>query len=114
METRKRNQPIGSCGMKGGFSSCEVAGVIASGLIHDLRVNNFCFSNFPEIDIDWDDDNFHITFIVNGISGSTFNLDHKTVKTEVMNFRKKKELNKEIFNIIQHHAAELEGLVSKT
>jgi hypothetical protein len=33
---------------KDGFSSCEVGGFVASALIHDLRVNNFMFTNFPE------------------------------------------------------------------
>lgn len=112
MKKRNRSQPVGSCTMREGFSSCEVAGVIASGLLRHLKVNNFGFSNFPEIDIDWDDESFHVTFIVDEVCSSTFKLDRKIVKTEVMNFRNNKELCREVFDTIQRHASELECLVS--
>ncbi|POP51497.1 hypothetical protein [Zhongshania marina] len=96
------------------FSSCEVGGFVATALIHDLRVNNFTFTNFPEVDIQWDDYNFHITLKAHGASSSTFSLNYATVKSEVSLFREKKEVSKETFEIIQKHAAELEGAVSKT
>ena len=96
------------------FSSCEVGGVVASALIHDLRVNNFTFTNFPEVDIKWDDKKFYITLKTEGASSSTFCFDYKMVKNEVSRFRAKKDVSQEVFEIIQKHAAELEGAVSKT
>lgn len=92
-----------------GFSSCEVGGFIASALIHDLRVNNFTFTNFPEVDVKWDDDNFYITLKTEGCSSPTFKLDYKTVKREVKRFRNKQEIGDEAFNIIQSNVAALEG-----
>lgn len=99
---------------KDGFSSCEVGGFVASALIHDLRVNNFMFTNFPEIDVKWDNDNFNITLKVAGESSSTFNINHKTVKNEIVRFRDKKEVSKEVFDVIQKHLAELESKVIRT
>ena len=97
-----------------GFSSCEVGGFVATALLHDLRVNNFTFTNFPEVDVVWDDDNFHITLKAHGASSSTFSFDYKTVMAEVKRFRDKKDVSAQVFDVIQKHAAELEGAVSKT
>lgn len=96
------------------FRSCEVGGFVATALIHDLRVNNFTFTNFPEVDVQWDDDNFHITLKTHGASSSTFSLDYATAKSEISRFREKKEVSKETFEIIQKYVAELERAVSKT
>ena len=104
---------MGTYFTKSNFSSCEVGGFVASALIHDLRVNNFTFTNFPEIDVKWDDDCFHIILKTEGVCGSPFSLDRKVVKDEVSRFREKKEVSKETFDLIQKHAAELEREVSK-
>jgi len=93
------------------FSSCEVGGFVATALLNDLRVNNFTFTNFPEVVVAWDDDNFHITLKVQGASSSTFSFDYKTVIAEVKRFRDKKEVSAQVFDIIQKHVAELEGAV---
>ena len=97
-----------------GFSSCEVGGFVASALLHDLRVNIFTFTNFPEVDVAWDDKNFHITLKVQGASSSTFSLDYETVKSEVKRFRDKKDASAQVFDVIQKHAAELEAAVART
>lgn len=97
-----------------GFSSCEVGGFVASALLHDLRVNNFTFTNFPEVDVSWDDDHFHITLKVHGVSSSTFSFDYETVKSEVKRFQDKKDVSDQVFDVIQKHAAELEGAVKRT
>jgi hypothetical protein len=96
------------------FSSCEVGGFVASALIHDLRVNNFTFTNFPEVDVKWDDEQFYITLKTEGAISSTFSFDYKTVKNEVYRFRGKKEVSKKVFEIIQKYAAELESATTKT
>lgn len=97
-----------------GFSSCEVGGFVASALLHDLRVNNFTFTNFPEVDVSWDDTHFHITLKVKGASSSPFSFDYATVKAEVKRFRDKNAASPEVFKVIQNHAAELEGVAART
>lgn len=37
-----------------GLSSAQVAGAVAEAAVHDLRVNNFTFSGFPQIDVSGD------------------------------------------------------------
>jgi hypothetical protein len=96
------------------LSSCEVGGFVASALIHDLRANNFTFTNFPEVDVKWDDEQFYITLKTEGAISSTFSFDYKTVKNEVSRFRGKKEVSKKVFEIIQKYVAELEGATTKT
>jgi hypothetical protein len=86
------------------LSSCEVGGFVASALIHDLRVNNFTFTNFPEVDVKRDDEQFYITLKIEGASSPTFSIDYETVKNEVSRFRGKKEVSKEVFEIIQKHS----------
>lgn len=95
-------------------SSCEISGFVAAALLHDLRINNFTFNNFPEVDVAWDNDKFHITLKVQGSSSSTFSFDYKTVNTEVNRFRDKKKPTDQVFDVIQQHVAELESIVSKT
>lgn len=96
------------------FSSCEVGGFVASALLHDLRVNNFTFTNFPEVDVSWDDEHFYITLKAQGASSSTFSFDFETVKAEVKRFQGKKDVSPQVFDVIQKHAAELEGAVKRT
>lgn len=96
------------------LNSCEVGGFVASALIHDLSVNNFTFTNFPEVDVKWDDEQFYITLKTEGASSSTFSFNYKTVKNEVSRFRGNKEVSKKVFEIIQKHTAELESATTRT
>jgi hypothetical protein len=47
-------------------STCEIAGAIALCVIHDLRVNLFRFSGFPQILVEHVDGNFEVTISVAG------------------------------------------------
>lgn len=49
-----------------GISTCEIAGAVAMCAIHDLRVNLFRFSGFPQILVEHVDGDFKITISVEG------------------------------------------------
>ena len=50
------------------LSDCEVAGAVAEAAIHDLRVNNFGFSGFPQIEVSGDPGRFTVVLRWNKIS----------------------------------------------
>jgi hypothetical protein len=48
------------------ISTCEIAGAVALCAIHDLRVNLFRFSGFPQIRIDLVENGFQVKISVEG------------------------------------------------
>jgi hypothetical protein len=95
------------------ISSCEIGGLVAESLIHDLRVNNFTFTNFPEVIVEWDDENFYIKLQAHGQSTQAESFPYKTMKALIKDFRNQKDRDKEFFTSIQNLAIQLESLIGK-
>ena len=47
-----------------GVSTCEIAGAVALCAVHDLRINLFRFSGFPQILVEHVDGNFEVTISI--------------------------------------------------
>lgn len=93
------------------FSNCEVAGAVAEAALHDLRVNLFAFSGFPQILVDHPvNDMFKISLIWSegGVSTVSIELTKAEAKASVKMFRDKQGYNKVIFDRIQEAIANLE------
>ncbi|MCI0917473.1 hypothetical protein JNA64_09885 [Pseudomonas stutzeri] len=95
------------------ISSCEIGGLVAESLIHDLRVNNFTFTNFPEVIVEWDSENFYIKLQAHGQTTQAESFPYKAMKTLIKDFRNKKERDKVFFTSIQNLAVQLESLIGK-
>lgn len=98
---------------KDNISSCEIAGAVAEAALHDLRVNLFSFSGFPQIHVDFlVDDKFKITLSWNDKTDSSTSilLDRNEAKAAVIKFRKKTGYDKLIFERVQSALSQLEGL----
>lgn len=94
------------------FSSCEVAGAVAEAAIHDLRVNLFSFSGFPQIHIsDPIDEVFNITLSWNSSSESkvSFGLTRAEAKTAAQKFKTGNGFDPAIFDRVQSALAALES-----
>ena len=91
-----------------------VAGAIAMEALHDLKVNNFAFSNFPAIEVSGLPEG---KFSVNICTGSnnehkvSFLLSKKEGLEALKNFKNNKRTGEELFEIVQKSLAELEGKV---
>jgi hypothetical protein len=95
------------------LSSCEVGGLVAEALLHDLRVNNFTFTNFPEVITEWDSDNFYIKLQAHNQITQPEAFSHNTIKSLIKAFRAEKNLDKEFFKKIQTLAAQLESEIGR-
>lgn len=97
-----------------GISSCEIGGLVAESLLHDLCVNNFTFTNFPEVIIEWDENNFFIKLRAHDYTTEPEPFTYEEVKALLKKFNAKKPFDKSFFNKIQKLAVQLESLVGKS
>ncbi|WP_165681929.1 hypothetical protein [Metapseudomonas otitidis] len=96
------------------FSSCEIGGLVAEFLIQDLRINNFTFTNLPEVIVNWDAENFYISLQAHSQTTQPQKFSHSQIKSLVEDFRAQKSQNRIFLNRIQDLAIELESLSSRT
>lgn len=99
---------------KQGVSSCEIAGAVALAALHDLRVNLFTFSGFPQVSVsEASSDQFTITLSwtnkVGEISSVAFDLAEKVAFGAAKRFKKEQTHDVNIFEPVQKALAELEG-----
>lgn len=99
---------------KQGVSSCEIAGAVALAALHDLRVNLFTFSGFPQISVsDLSNNQFTITLSWENreskISSVAFEIDEKAAFSAAKRFKKEHTHDASIFEPIQNALAKLEG-----
>ena len=95
------------------FSSCEVAGAVAEAAIHDLRVNRFTFTGFPQIHVPVSapiDPVLKITLSWNASTESKvcFELTQAEAKTAVKFFKDGSGYDRAIFDRVQTALKELE------
>jgi hypothetical protein len=96
------------------LSSCQVAGAIAEAAIHDLRVNNFTFTGFPQIEVSGDPSGFFTVVLRwNKASSAQFQLSQTEAKAAVKKFRSGFGDDPAIFDKVQRAVAELEGKASR-
>jgi hypothetical protein len=94
------------------FSHCEVAGAVAEAAIHDLRVNLFSFSGFPQIHV-----SRHLEDMLNvALRWKTyeaqFQLSNAEAKVAVQKFKSGTGFELSIFDKVQKALATLERKVS--
>jgi hypothetical protein len=99
---------------KQGVSSCEIAGAVALAALHDLRVNLFTFSGFPQVSVsEAPNDQFTITLSWADREGKTssvaFELAEKVAFSAAKRFKKEVTHDVNIFEPVQKALAELEG-----
>lgn len=97
-------------------SSCEIAGAIASAAIHDLKVNLFTISGFPQIHVaDPKDGVFKITLswsLSKTNEAVSFELTYAEAISAAKGFKSNdNEVDRAIFNRVQSAIASLEGAV---
>jgi hypothetical protein len=89
-----------------------VAGAVAEAAIHDLRVNLFAYSGFPQIDVACgSDDEFHITLSWETYQ-SSFVLTDDDAKVATKTFRSAAGYERSIFDKVQSALADLDFKVS--
>lgn len=100
--------------LKDRFTTNQVVGAVAEAMIHDLRVNNFTFSGFPHIDIEYQkNDIFKIRLNIesNGKKETFFELSYSEAKAAAMMFSKNKRIDKKIFKRVQFSLIALEAKI---
>ena len=97
-----------------GFSDCEVAGAVAEAALHDLRVNNFGFPGFPQIDVSGaPDGSFTVVLRWNKASSVKFQLSEAEAKSAVQMFRSRTGYDPAIFKKVQEALTDLERKASR-
>jgi hypothetical protein len=96
------------------ISSCQIAGAVAEAALHDLRVNLFTFSGFPQILVsNLVDSVFTISLSWNDNS-ETFELTMAEAIAAVKKFKSKAGHDESIFERVQKSLASLEAKVSRS
>jgi hypothetical protein len=97
-----------------GLSSAQVAGAVAETALHDLSMNNFGFSGFPQIDVSGDPSGaFTVVMRWNKAASMQFQLSGAEAKAAVKKFTSGAGYDPAIFNRVQEALAELEGKASR-
>jgi hypothetical protein len=93
-----------------GVTSNEIIGAVVTEMLHDLRVNNFTFTAFPEVTISHSDSKeFSITLSVKEFNSSiVFKIDNPTAKKVAKSFQNEKRIGGEFFKLIQSQLQLLE------
>lgn len=94
------------------FTTNQVVGAVAEAMIHDLRVNNFTFSGFPHIDIEYQKyDVFKIRLNIesNGKKEAHFELSYSEAKAAAMMFSENRRMDRKIFKRVQSSLIALEA-----
>ena len=97
-----------------GFSDSQVAGAVAEAALHDLRVNNFGFSGFPQIEVS-DDPGGAITVVLRWKKTSSlqFQLSHAEAKAAVKKFKAGTGDDPALLDKVQKAVLDLEGKASR-
>jgi hypothetical protein len=90
------------------ISSCEVSGFIASIVLHDLKVNLFTFSNFPEVVVDWDNSEFFVRLKIGGYSTPALAVSYDDAKKRVEDFRSGVQADQVFIRKVQDLVCDLE------
>ncbi|MBU1169477.1 MAG: hypothetical protein KKD44_07925 [Proteobacteria bacterium] len=93
------------------ISPCDIAGAVAEAAVHDLRVNLFSFSGFPQIHVsDPIGEVFNVTLSWNSSSESkvSFELSVSEAITAAKKFKGGNGFDRAIFDRVQSSLAELE------
>jgi hypothetical protein len=97
-----------------GFSDCQVAGAVAEAAIHDLQVNLFTFSGFPQIEVSGDPGGyFTVELSWKKLASVQFQLSLAEAKSAVEKFRSRTGHDPAIFDKVQKALVELEGKASR-
>ena len=97
-----------------GLSSAQVAGAVAEAAVHDLRVNNFGFPGFPQIEVSGDPiGSFTVVLSWKKASSTQFQLSEAEARAAVKKFTSGAGYDPAIFNRVQEALAELEGKESR-
>ena len=97
-----------------GFSDSQVAGAVAEAALHDLRVNNFGFSGFPQIEVSGDPGGFFTVVLRwHKASSTQFQLSEAEARAAVKKFRSRAGYDPALFDRVQRAVAELEGKASR-
>ena len=97
--------------LKDYFTTNQVLGAVADAVIRDFRVNNFTFSGFPQIHIDYlKNDIFKITLSIesNGKNEARFELSYSEAKAVARVFSENKRMDRRIFKRVQSAIVTLE------
>lgn len=96
------------------ISDCEVAGAVAEAAIHDLQVNLFTFSGFPQIEVSGDPGGFFIVVLsLKKASSTQFQLSQAEAKAAVKKFKAGTGDDPALFDKVQKALVELEGKASR-
>ena len=98
---------------KQNVSTCEIAGAVALAALHDLRINLFTFSGFPQISVSESmNSQFTITLSWKNSAEKTssvvFHLDEKAAFSAAKRFKNENTHDVAIFEPIQMALAKLE------
>ncbi len=98
---------------KQGISSCEIAGAVALAALHDLHVNLFTFSGFPQISVsEAPNEKFDIAISWKSqegkISTVNFELEEKVAFVAAKHFKEKFTYDLNIFKSVQNALVTLE------
>lgn len=88
----------------------EIIGAVVTEMVHDLRVNNFTFTGFPEVTIsDVNSEVFTVTMQVKEFDASvSFEIDNQTAKKAAKNFQNEKRTGGDLFKRVQKQLQNLE------
>jgi hypothetical protein len=97
-----------------GLSSAQVAGAVAEAALHDLRVNLFSFSGFPQIEVSGDPGGlFTVVLHWNKASSAQFQLSEAEARVAVKKFTSGAGYDPVIFDKAQKAVLDLEGKASR-
>jgi len=91
---------------------CDIVGSVVQCLLRDMKVNFFCFSGFPSIGIDYDEDGeiFIITLSRSSVIKSSFCLTKEQAINTSKRFRAGElDHDKSIFKIVQRAISEIDS-----
>jgi hypothetical protein len=98
---------------KQGITSCQIAGAVTEAALHDLRVNLFTFSGFPQVFVSELADNVFTISLSWKESSETFELTMAEAVAAVKKFKSKSGHDVNIFERVQKSLASLEAKVSR-
>jgi hypothetical protein len=96
------------------FSDSQVAGAVTETALHDLRVNNFGFPGFPQVDVSCaPDDSFTVVISWEKTASVQFHLSKAEAKSAAKKFTSGAGYDPAIFKKVQGALIELEGKASR-
>lgn len=92
-----------------GFSTNDVSGAFAAGVLVDLHVNLHAFRGFPGISINDTEKGFDVWLSLNGLTSAVLQVPFAEGKRLGKGFRAKRELPREWMEKLQQLLARMEG-----